>query len=89
MKRWVHAKKDTPCGACPAVVRQGRPLCELSGPGWAKARCEFCAGEKAPQALDDGPTTASMLGPQFAARLETIRAIGLDWKHAQAGEEGR
>lgn len=80
------AKFATLCGNCPTVVPAGQPLLEVSMPGWAKVRCEACADEPVPAVIDELPTAARTIGPRFAERIESIRSIGRDWKHSQAGE---
>lgn len=86
MRRWTRAQRDMACGRCPALVRRGAPLFELSGPGWRKVRCAACAGEAVPDVIADSGRVYQVA--QFAERIEAMRA-GRDWKHAQAGEEGR
>lgn len=86
MRQWALARINTICGNCPTVIQQGQPLLEISAPGWAKVRCEACAGEPVPASIDDQPTAARTIGPRFAERLDSIKSIGRDWKHAQSGE---
>lgn len=84
MRRWTRAQRDIACGRCPALVRKGAPLYELSGPGWRKVRCEMCAGEPVPEVITE-PGAFHQVA-QFAERIEAMRA-GRDWKHAQAGDK--
>ena len=86
MRTWTRARINTLCGNCPTVIQQGQPLLEISAPGWAKVRCDACAGEPAPADLDDQPTATRTLGPRLAERIASIKDIGRDWKHAQSGE---
>ena len=86
MTRWTRAQRDMACGRCPSLVKRGAPLFELSGPGWRKVRCAACAGEPVPDVISDSGQVYQVA--QFAERIEAMRA-GRDWKHAQAGEEGR
>lgn len=85
MKRWIRASRSISCGYCPALVKRGAPLFELSGPGWRKVRCAACAGEAVPEVIAE-PSAVYHVA-QFAERIEAMRA-GRDWKHAQAGEGG-
>lgn len=86
MRVWTTARLPTPCGNCPTVIKQGAPLLEISMPGWCKVRCEACADEPVPAQIENHPTEARTIGPRFAERIESIKSIGRDWKHSQAGE---
>ena len=87
MRTWTRANLNTLCGNCPTVIKQGEPLLEIGyqGRGWRVVRCEACAGEPVPDVIED-VATARTIGPRFADRIESIRSLGRDWKHAQAGE---
>ena len=87
MRTWTRAKLNTLCGNCPTVIPQGAPMLELGyqGRGWRVIRCEACADEPVPQLIEDVPE-ARTIGPRFAERLERIRSLAGDWKHAQAGD---
>lgn len=86
MRTWTLAKLNTLCGNCPTVIKQGAPLLELRGQGWAKVRCETCADEPVPASIEDLPTDARTIGPRFAERIASISGLAKDWKHSQAGE---
>ena len=83
---WVVASRRVPCGACDRSIKAGDPLWQISAPTWRKVRCAACAGQAVPDVITE-PGAVSRAS-QFAERIEAMRA-GRDWKHAQAGEEGR
>ncbi len=86
MRTWVRAKLNTICGNCPTTVKRGEPLLEISMPGWVKVRCEACADEPVPAEIEELSTSARTIGPRFAERIESIKSVGRDWKHSQAGD---